>query len=589
MRIHRKGNKSLIQNLKQIHDNNSRVWYYTVTLSAVVILFLILSAGVFLWQVQSLKDQVRQECDYSENILDTVESQCSRQVREIYQDPMLQEDFWKFWNNSIEGYMESRLDGEIPGDETDSFPEYMNKFITDNQKIYDKIYFVTAYALYELEVLPDGGGGEYKYHVPYSEYVQEVSELKKAYVITAAVQDINKRKNNAGKMVFLVNYDYLYKNLAGISSDYMILHRADRQINLKNPEGIQNEGPFESGIWWVSYESGERDNVYRMGFHIMTILRACWPALVFLFLLMGTVAVCALFQVDRFLRSNTDFLKRFTDTIQLAKQGIFQQVDVGGRKDNYGLLAEEINDMIVKLDLHIKKEYLLKIRQQETEMKAMLYQINPHFLYNTLEIIRAQASMQKNYRAADALFDLGSMYRMLVKLEDVISMDQELQLLTHYLNIMDMKHQDNFYYEIDVDEAVRGLDTVKFWLQPLAENYFVHGYDKNREFNLFAVQGRIVDKGFCIRILDNGKGMEEEEILALTEKLNGEPEMPEGHIGLRNVCGRLRYFYKDKMTVRLYRNEPRGLCIEIVFAPGRSTGNKEKTAGENNVQIIDGG
>lgn len=227
------------------------------------------------------------------------------------------------------------------------------------------------------------------------------------------------------------------------------------------------------------------------------------------------------------------------------------------------MLAGEINDMISKLDLLIKKEYLLKISQQKTQMQAMLYQINPHFLYNTLEIIRAQANIQGNVALSDALFDLGNMYRMLSKLGDVIPMRQEVALLKHYLNILELGNPENFYYEIDLDEETMELDTVKFWLQPLAENYFVHGYDRNREYNLFSVQGQKKEDGYQLLIMDNGSGMQEEELAELNEKLKQAQGLPKENIGIQNVCQRLKYFYCGQMTFQIIKNHPKGLCIKI--------------------------
>lgn len=276
------------------------------------------------------------------------------------------------------------------------------------------------------------------------------------------------------------------------------------------------------------------------------------------------LAVCLmLLWIDRVEKSNAEFLGKFIHTIQLGKEGNFQQIEIGQRKDNYAMLAKEINDMLAKLDLLIKKEYLLKISQQEAEMKAMLYQINPHFLYNTLEIIRAQASIEGNVKVADALFSLGSMYRMQVKLGDTISMKQEVELLKCYLDILELGHQDNFYYEIDMDEEVMELNTVKLWLQPLAENYFVHGYDREKAFNLFSVQGQKTEGGYRIRVMDNGKGMEEEEIRALNLELAQQTGIPKEKMGIRNVCQRLRYFYQNRMTFQVKKNSPRGWLIEI--------------------------
>ena len=269
--------------------------------------------------------------------------------------------------------------------------------------------------------------------------------------------------------------------------------------------------------------------------------------------------------VQRRIKSNEVFLAEVIRVTRLAKEGEFQRIEVGKRKGNYAMLAEEINDMIQKLDLHIKKEYVLKIMQQNAEMKAMLYQINPHFLYNTLEIIRAQAIMQGNFTVSDALFDLGSMYRMLVKLGDTVSFGQEIALLTHYLNILELGNQDNFYFEIDMEEELLELETVKFWMQPLAENFFVHGYDKAKEYNLFSVQGQKVDQGYQILIMDNGSGMKQEELRSLNARLQQQTGIPRDKLGIGNVCQRLRYFYRNKMKFEISQNEPRGLRIEILI------------------------
>lgn len=543
-------------------QTSTRFWYGTLTMVVLTLIWILFSVGIFVWQMYQMKERAAQEFENSHKTLLRVESQCNEQVKEIYNEPGLLRDFWLFWNHSIDGYMAKRLDEATATVET-SFPEYMNKFITEYQDICQKIYFVTANAVYSLQMQPNGGGGAYSYNVSYSQYMEECQRGTVGYPIYVNVQDIEDRKINVGRMVFLCDYEYLFGNLEDAPGDYMVLEKGNIQKTFgESPEDIET---MSSWIYREFYECKDHQNKIQMGFRIGTILRKSFPYFMTVTCFAGLVAWLMQGQIRRMKRSNEEFLDRFIHTIRLAKEGNFSLVELGERKDTYAMLANEINEMIANLDLHIKEEYLLKIKQQETEMKALLYQINPHFLYNTLEIIRAQASIQRDEGVADALFDLGSMYRLLVKLGNVITLKQELSLLTHYLNIMEIGHKDNFYYEVDVDEGLMELETVKFWLQPLAENYFVHGYDSEREWNLFMVQGRREADGIRLRVSDNGKGMGEEALQELNRELDQQKEAPKSHIGLKNVCMRLRYFYRGNISIKVCANEPRGFQIDILI------------------------
>lgn len=263
----------------------------------------------------------------------------------------------------------------------------------------------------------------------------------------------------------------------------------------------------------------------------------------------------------------SDLVSKPLHTLRVAmenfKQGDFSQKVEVMTQDEVGEASACFNRMVDDIRELIDKNYVLAIRERESELDTLQAQINPHFLYNTLEIIKAQANIQGNVTVSDALFDLGSMYRMLVKLGDTITLRQEIELLSHYLNILELGNQENFYYEIDVDEEMMELATVKFWMQPLAENYFVHGYGKEREYNLFSVQGQKKEDGYQLLIMDNGSGMEAEEMEKLNLELSRQTGIPRNKIGIRNVCQRLRYFYRNRMTFQMAQNVPRGLRIEI--------------------------
>lgn len=557
----RKDNPTLRKLVKKRYHLAPHIWYSFLNVLVSVFILGILCLGLFVWLTGEMRTEDTQRCESVHERIQEVEDECNAQIRNIYKDTKLLSDFWLFWNHTMADYMEQRIRQNDIHENTESFPEYMNIFITEHQNVFCKIYFVTGSAVYALSARPEGGGGVYSYNIPYNLYIEETQNHSSGYPISVNIQDINDKKTNQGLMVFLVNYDYLFEGLKTPYNHYVMLNHGN-VARFWGDESKKEESPDFLSYWSV-YECDIHSNRIEIGFGAFDVFLKNWP---FFAAAAGAVLFIACMMENwiwQMAKSNAKFLDAFIHSIQLAQKGQFQQIDVRERSDNYAMLAKEINDMTRNLDLLIKKEYLLKISQQQTEMKAMLYQINPHFLYNTLEIIRAQANIAGNIKVSDALFDLGSMYRMLSKLNDVIPMRQEISLLTHYLNILEIGNQENFYYDIDVAEEMMELDTVKFWMQPLAENYFVHGYDRTKEYNLFSVQGRKKENCYRIRIMDNGVGMDEKEIEQMNLRLKQEEGFPRENIGIRNVCQRLKYFYRNKMTFQILKNKPKGICIEI--------------------------
>ena len=553
--------KRIFTSLREISGASSHRWRGFLNILAVFMIWMLLCFGIFMWQADLMREKAYSRCEDAHRILDTVVNMSREQTGDIYREKELLEDFWLFWNHDVESYMEQRIQNNHEQRAMKSFPEYMNVFITEHQNIYNKIYFVTKKGIYSLEANPEGGGGIYSYDAAQSQFEKDCRDGEGGYPISVNVQNIYHMKESVGEIIFLVNEEYLFGALKSSGDSYVLLEHGE----IRKYWGDLSEKKQSSDIMahWMIYECSTHGNRIEIGFQTLDVILENWPVFLLVTGIFFMVAGMMFFWTRRMTKENEEFLEEFIHVIQLAKKGEFQRIKVRKRKDSYAMLALEINDMLSKLDVHIKKEYILKGMQQDAEMKAMLYQINPHFLYNTLEIIKAQANIQGNVTVSDALFDLGSMYRMLVKLGDTITLRQEIELLSHYLNILELGNQENFYYEIDVDEEMMELATVKFWMQPLAENYFVHGYGKEREYNLFSVQGQKKEDGYQLLIMDNGSGMEAEEMEKLNLELSRQTGIPRNKIGIRNVCQRLRYFYRNRMTFQMAQNVPRGLRIEI--------------------------
>ncbi|MCL2811987.1 MAG: histidine kinase [Clostridia bacterium] len=211
---------------------------------------------------------------------------------------------------------------------------------------------------------------------------------------------------------------------------------------------------------------------------------------------------------------------------------------------------------------HIQTEFQLKIQQQQAEMRMLQSQINPHFLYNTLEAISSQALLNKNRPVADAITALGSLFRQMTNLPSHISMKDEMDILRTYLRVMEIKCAGSFCYQVELEPDLEKFQTVKFWLQPLAENFFSHGYDLASPYNLLIVRCYKDNRAVCIDLLDNGQPIPEERLALIHDSLS-QPEKADGGIGLRNVHSRLNLFYGGGVSITVSNSEEGGVIVRV--------------------------
>lgn len=266
-----------------------------------------------------------------------------------------------------------------------------------------------------------------------------------------------------------------------------------------------------------------------------------------------------------------EFLSHIMQMLKSMESRNFSNVRSLGNftsKNEYGMIADALADVSEKLEGFIETEYILKLKQQEAAMRALRTQINPHFLYNTLESIRAKALLEGAGETAEAVAQLGGLYRKLLHCPERISLAGEFELLEIYLKLMSLRFAGNFVYSLEMDEVVRTFITVSFWLQPLAENFFQHGIDRSSEFNLLIVEARLEEDKTGVRIImsDNGLGIVEDRMEETRKNMYEGGDDPGADIGLRNVYTRLSYFYGDTFTMEIANQEEGGVRISL-FLP----------------------
>ena len=266
-----------------------------------------------------------------------------------------------------------------------------------------------------------------------------------------------------------------------------------------------------------------------------------------------------------------------TDTIQQVQDGdLNARVPLDTHMDEISQISQSFNKMCDNLDYYIQRSSSLELQRKEAELKqtsAELYalqsQINPHFLYNTLDAIRTQALVQRAPDVAEMVLVLATLFRISIRKEMIVSIADELEYCQSYLKLYALRYGDLLSFGFDVDPQIRSYSIPKLLLQPLIENAVVHGIDPLREGNVIQVQARMNDAGIEILICDNGSGMDEQQLAALRLELAQQTGRPGTHIGISNVNQRIKLIYGEAYGVSIQSTRGAGTEIRVQI-PARS-------------------
>ncbi|MCF0134241.1 MAG: histidine kinase [Blautia sp.] len=234
---------------------------------------------------------------------------------------------------------------------------------------------------------------------------------------------------------------------------------------------------------------------------------------------------------------------------------------------------EKINEELQRSMEREHKEALLRQQFQYAELQN---QINPHFLYNTLETIRGQAIIDDNYQIADMTETLAKYFRYNIsKNKDDVTLVQELENIRNYIHIQQYRFQDRFLFEIyphvEYEEYARCL-IPKMTLQPIVENAIFHGMEQKIQQGHIYIHIDTTDRKLIVRVADDGMGMTEERLAELNRSLKEEMEVSgnlqtNGHNGIavKNVNNRLKMLYGPEYGLHISSTLNLGTEVEIVI------------------------
>ncbi|EOH51423.1 two-component system sensor histidine kinase [Enterococcus faecium EnGen0263] len=268
--------------------------------------------------------------------------------------------------------------------------------------------------------------------------------------------------------------------------------------------------------------------------------------------------------------------KRYSQQISIVMQAMEQtaagnlETRIDTTKTEYELkeLSIGINEMLDSINQFVEDIYKLEIKQQDAHMRALQAQINPHFLYNTLEYIRMYAISEGSEELADVVYAFSALLRNNTNQEKTISLKEELDFCEKYVYLYQMRYPNRVAYHFMIDPDLEKIEVPKFVIQPLVENYFKHGIDFTRFDNALSVKVLQEDKRVRIIVKDNGKGMTEKRLKQVEEKLSHPKVELHESIGLQNVNERLRANFGSSYYMSLENNETGGLTVSITFKEG---------------------
>ena len=255
-------------------------------------------------------------------------------------------------------------------------------------------------------------------------------------------------------------------------------------------------------------------------------------------------------------KSVTGRLKLLKEQMLQIREGNICKMEEGPSRDEIGQLIGNYNVMVDRVEELLKEQYTLGQLKVEAELKALQSQINPHFLYNTLDMINWMSQKKESENIRSVVQAMSRFYRLtLSKGKDIVSIRDEVEMCEAYMEIQKRRYKGRICYEVEVDEDILECLIPKITLQPFLENAIIHGIsEKGDGRGTVILNGWMEDGRITLSVTDDGEGMREED-----KKKSGQGS----HYGLTNIEHRLELFFGECIPVQIESSPGIGTCVII--------------------------
>ncbi|MFC4696947.1 cache domain-containing sensor histidine kinase [Enterococcus aquimarinus] len=362
--------------------------------------------------------------------------------------------------------------------------------------------------------------------------------------------------------VFIVN-----KNLKIISAenDETLIKRATNQnsqtlfetdntlININNKQFKLSWTNVNNDEWFLVYGTpiiSYRETLYN--------LKGSLSVLILIGMIISTLlSILITRQFSRPIKKLNETMTQFGKGDLNVTYKVHSGDEIGTLGNSFNLMAENINELLEKVSSE-------KILKKEAELKSLRMQINPHFLYNTLETVNWMARVKGIPEVGDIVKSLAEMMRYSIDGSEFSDLESELNNISNYLEIQKRRYGKSLIVKHLISEELLNVKTPKLILQPIIENALVHGFEETEHEQLLIIEARKVDSYLLVNIIDNGCGMSEEKLQEVRKKIQDTSSNDsEQHIGLQNVNLRLKRYYEELEGLKVHSKLGQGTKIEF--------------------------
>ena len=291
-------------------------------------------------------------------------------------------------------------------------------------------------------------------------------------------------------------------------------------------------------------------------------------------LILIIVAVSILFS-----RNMVGLIRKLQGSMKRLEEGSYELIEESVGNDEIGSLVKSYNHMVIKMKSLIEEVYIAGIRQKNAQFLALRTQINPHFLFNTLESIRIKAILNGDDAVADMVKLLAKMFRTVLDSDKKNhKVQDELENIRSYIQLQNIRFDNVITLEEEIDPEICQAGIMSILFQPVVENCFKYGSKESGMPIRITIKGELTEEKIMVfTIRDNGQGMSRERLVEVQEELSRERDgealrareadsangKTSHRIGLRNIAERIRLRYGSEGSLKILSSDENGTAVEI--------------------------
>lgn len=397
-----------------------------------------------------------------------------------------------------------------------------------------------------------------------------------------------------GECIFVFNVSYMLSGIQSISleaeSDFYIVDDQNITLYATHPNAIAE--PLAESYASMLRESFEptvekkggriivSQRINDLNWHIVSVtstsvLLRDQQNLHLLFLAMAAMAIVVLIATSFWFYSHTSrVLLDFIAGIRRIDEGRSEYVTCPDNTREFQSLTDSFNRMLRNLYRlrqeamdNQRKMFLRELENKQTQILFLQTQINPHFLYNTLECINSAGAVYGSWEIQQMAVSLGEIMRYSIKGSNIVTLAREIDIVISYLSIQKVRFPDKVSLVLDIPDPLLEVRLIKLMLQPIVENCVIHGLEPTTRKCLIRISARQAGSVMTIRVSDSGKGITAEKLADIRRAIadsNSNFFNETNSIGLANISRRIKLFYGDAYGLAI-SSDDRGTVVEVTF------------------------